>query len=108
MTQQSHYWAYTLSKQKSKKTHVPQRSLQHYLQQLGHGSNLDVCQQMNKSRSCGTYMQWIFIQCIYTHTYIQWIYIPWISTIKKNGFESVLKRWMSLQAITQSEVSQKK
>ena len=27
---------------------------------------------------------------------------------KKNGFGSVLKRWMSLQAIIQSEVSQKK
>ena len=30
-----------------KKTHVPQCSLQHYLQQLGRGSNLDVRWQMN-------------------------------------------------------------
>ena len=29
-----------------KKTHVPQCSLQHYLQQSGHGSNLDVHWQM--------------------------------------------------------------
>ena len=30
-----------------KKTHVPQCSMQHYLQELGHGSNLDVHWQMN-------------------------------------------------------------
>ena len=42
MTQQSHYQAYTLGKPKLKMTHVPQCSLQHYLQQLKHGSNLDV------------------------------------------------------------------
>ena len=29
------------------KSHVPQYSLQHYLQQSGHGSNLSVHQQMN-------------------------------------------------------------
>ena len=33
---------YTLKKPKLKKTHVPQYSLQHCLQQLEHGSNLDV------------------------------------------------------------------
>ena len=34
-------------------------SLQHYLQQLGHGSNLliDVHRQMNGERNCGTYIQ---------------------------------------------------
>ena len=47
VTQQSHYYQYTLRKPKLKKTHAPQRFLQHYLQQLGHGSNLDVHQQMN-------------------------------------------------------------
>ena len=41
MTQQSHYWAYTWSKPQFQKTHVPQCSLQHYLQKQGHGSNLD-------------------------------------------------------------------
>ena len=29
------------------------------------------------------------------------------SAIKKNAFESVLTRWMNLEPITQSEVSQK-
>ena len=41
-----------------KKTHAAQCSLQHYLQQLEHGSNLDVHQQMNGYRCCGTYIQW--------------------------------------------------
>ena len=40
--------AYTLRKPKLKKTHVSHYSLQHYLQQLEHGSNLDVHQQMNR------------------------------------------------------------
>ena len=33
-------------------------SLQHYLQQLEHGSDLDVQRQMNGWRSCGIYTQW--------------------------------------------------
>ena len=41
MTQQSHWSAYTL-KPELKETHVPQYALQHYLQQLGRESNLDV------------------------------------------------------------------
>ena len=47
MTQQSHCWAYTLRKSELKETRVPQCSSQHCLQQAGHGSNLDVHQQMN-------------------------------------------------------------
>ena len=47
MSQQSYYQAYTLRKPKLKETHVSHCSLQHYLQQLEHGSNLDVHQQMN-------------------------------------------------------------
>ena len=46
-TQQSHCWAYTQRKPELEETSVPQCSLQHHLQQLGHGSNLDVHQQMN-------------------------------------------------------------
>ena len=46
-TQQSHYWAYILRKPEFKKSHVPQCSLQLYLQQPGHGSSLSVHQQMN-------------------------------------------------------------
>ena len=35
-------------------------------------------------------------------------YIPeYYSTIKRNAFESVLKMWMNLERIIQSEVSQK-
>ena len=38
--------AYTLRQPKLKETHVSRCSLQHYLQQLEHGSNLDVQQQI--------------------------------------------------------------
>ena len=47
MTQQSHSWVYTLRKPQYKKTHASQRLLQHYLQQPGHGSNLNVHRQRN-------------------------------------------------------------
>ena len=47
MIQQPHYWMYTLRKPELKETHVPQCSLQHYLQHLGHGSNLNIHQQVN-------------------------------------------------------------
>ena len=40
-------WAYTLRKPELKQTHVPRCSLQLCLWQLGHGSSLDVHQQMN-------------------------------------------------------------
>ena len=33
--------------------------------------------------------------------------MEYYSAIKKNSFESVLMRWMKLEPITQSEVSQK-
>ena len=42
MTQQSHYWAYTLRKPELKKMYIPQCLLQHNLQYLGHGNNPDV------------------------------------------------------------------
>ena len=35
------------------------------------------------------------------------IYMEYYSAIKKNAFESVLMRWMKLESIIQSEVSQK-
>ena len=53
---------YPERKPKLKKTHVPQCSLQQYLQQLGHGSNLDVHWQMNGKGSCGMYTQWDIIR----------------------------------------------
>ena len=51
--------------------------------------NLDVHQQMNGKESCGTYTQWSITQPL------------------KNTVESVLMRWMKLEPIIQSEVSQK-
>ena len=91
MTQQSHSQAYTMRKPKLKKTHISHCSLQHCLQQLEYGSKLDVRQQMNR---------WIKkLWCIYTMKYY--------STIKRNAFEPVLMRWMNLEPIIQSEVSQK-
>ena len=68
----------------------PQSSLQHYLQYLGHSSNLDVHQQMIKKKS------WY----IYTMGHY--------SNIKKNEFLSILVRWVNLESVTQSEVNQKK
>ena len=47
-------------------------------------------------RSCGIIRK---LWCIYTMEYY--------SAIKKNSFESVLMRWMRLEPIIQSEVSQK-
>ena len=42
------------------------------------------------------------------HIYIHGIYtMEYYSAIKKNSFESVLIRWMKLEPIIQSEVSQK-
>ena len=53
-----------------------------------------------KSGSCGTYTPWNITQpYIYTMEYY--------SAIKKNSFESILMRWMKLEPIIQSEVSQK-
>ena len=38
---------------------------------------------------------------------LQYIYTMDYSAIKKNAFESVLMRWMKLESIIQSEISQK-
>ena len=54
------------------------------------GSNLDVHWQTNGWESHGTYTQWSITQLK-----------------KKNTFESVLMRWVKLETIIQSEVSQK-
>ena len=62
MTQQSYCWAYTLRKQELKETRVPQYLSQHCLQYPGHGSNLDVHQQMNGYENGGTYTQWNITQ----------------------------------------------
>ena len=90
MTQQSHSQAYTLRKPKSKKTNVSHCSLYHYLQQLENGKQL----------RCPSTDEWIKkLWSIYTMEYY--------SAIKMNTFESVLMRWLKLESIIQSEVSQK-
>ena len=91
MTQQSHSQAYTLRIPKLKKIYVSHRSLQHYLQQLEHGSNLDVHQHLD---------EWVK-KLWYIHT------MEYYSAIKSNAFESVLMRWVNLEPIIQSEGSQK-
>ena len=64
--------------------------MQNCLQQPGHGSNLDV----------PSADEWI--------RKLWYIYaMEYYSAIKKNAFESVLMRWMKLEPIIQSEVSQK-
>ena len=89
MTQQSHSQAYTLRKPKLKETHVSHCSLQHYLQLA----------RTWKQPRCPLIDEWIKLWYIYTMEYY--------SAIKRNTFESVLMRWMNLEPIIQSEVSQK-
>ena len=54
---------------------------------------------------------WKQARCVLTDEWIKkWWYIhtmEYYSAIKKNAFESVLMRWMNLEPILQSEVSQK-
>ena len=52
-----------------------------------------------KQPRCPSTDEWIKLWYIYTMEYY--------SAIKRNTFESVLMRWMNLEPITQSEVSQK-
>ena len=54
-----------------------------------------------KQPRCASAAEWIR-KLWYIHT------IDYYSAIKKNTFESVLMRWMKLEPILQSEVSQKK
>ena len=63
MTQQSHYWAYTLRNPELKKTHVTQYSLQHYLQLLEHGSNVNIHQQIKK-------LQYIYMMEFFIYLFI--------------------------------------
>ena len=56
--------------------------------------------QTRKQSRCSLADEWIIkLRYIYTMDYY--------SAIKKNAFESVLMRWMKLEPIIQSEVSQK-
>ena len=112
---------YTLRKQQLKKTHVPQCSLQRYLQQLGHGSNLDVHRQVTGQRSYSTYMQWntaaaaakslqsclTLSDPIDSSPLVSSVHGILLSYKKELSLELVLTRWMNLEPIVQSEVSQK-
>ena len=84
MTQQSHYWAYTLRKPELKDTCTP----------------MFIIARTWKQPRCPSADEWIRKQW--------YIYImEYYSAIKKNTFESVLMRCMKLDPVIQSEVSQK-
>ena len=54
--------------------------------------------------------KWKQLRCPSTDKWVKWWYIytmKYYSVIKKNTFESILMRWMNLEPIIQSEVSQK-
>ena len=89
MTQQSHYWAYTLRKPELKDTCTPMFIAALFI----------IARTWNQPR-CPSEDEWIRKQW--------YIYImEYYSAIIKNTFESVLMRWMKLEPIIQSEVSQK-
>ena len=90
MTQQSHFWAYTPRKPDLKETRAPPMFI----------AALFIIARTWKQPRCPSADEWIRkVWYIYTMGYY--------SAIKKDSFESVLMRWMKLEPIIQSEVSQK-
>ena len=90
MTQQSHCWSYTPRKPDLKEMWVPNV----------HCSTVKIARTWKQPR-CPSADEWIRkLWYIYTMEYY--------SAIKNNTFESVLMKWMKLEPIIQSEVSQKK
>ena len=90
MTQQSHFWAYTLRKSELKDTCTPMFI-----------AALFIIARTWKQPRYPSADEWIRkLWYIYTMEYYP--------AIKKDTFESVLMRWMKLEPIIQSEVSQKK
>ena len=90
MTQQSHFWDYTRRKPDLKETRAPPVFIE----------ALFVIARTWKQPRCPSANKWIRkLWYIYTMEYY--------SAVKKNSFESVLMRWMKLEPIIQSEVSQK-
>ena len=90
MTQQFHSQAYTLRKPKSKETHVSHCFT---------AALFTIARTWKQPRYPST-DKWIKkLWYIYTMEYY--------SAIKRNAFKSVLMRWMNLEPVTQSEVSQK-
>ena len=89
MTQQSHCWAYTLRKPDLKDPCTPMFI-----------SALFIIARTWKQPRCPSADEWIRkLWYVYTMEYY--------SAVKKNTFESVLMRWMKLEPIIHSEVSQK-
>ena len=86
MTQQSHCWAYTPRKPELKETMFI--------------AALFIIARTWKQPRCPSSDEWIR-KLWYIHT------MEYYSAIKKNTVESVLFRWMILEPIIQSEVSQK-
>ena len=92
MTQQSHYWAYTLRKPYLKRTRVPVFT-----------AALFTIGRTQKQCRCPLTDEWIKkLWYIVVHT------MEYYPTIKRNAFESVLMRWMNREPVIQYEVGQKK
>ena len=89
MTQQSHCWAYTLRKPELKATQVP----------------MFIAALFTIARTCKQPRCLLADERIRKLWYIH--IMEYYSAIKKNTFESVLMRWLKLEPIIQSEVSQK-
>ena len=90
MTQQSHCWAYTPRKPEFERDTCTPLSI----------IALFTIASTWKQPRCPSADKWIReLWYIYT--------IEYYSGIKKNTFESVLMRWMKLEPIIQSEISQK-
>ena len=89
MTQQSHCWAYTLRKPELK----------------------DICTPMFTTALFTIARTWKQPRCPLADELIRklwYIYrMEHYPAIKKNAFESILMKWMKLEPILQSEVSQK-
>ena len=90
MTQQPHCWAYTQRKSELKEARVPPMFI----------AALFIIARTWKQPRCPSADEWIR-KLWYINT------MEYYSDIKKNTFESVLMRWMKLEPIIQSEVSQK-
>ena len=90
MTQQLHSWAYTLRQPELRETMCTPLFI----------AALLIIAKTWKQPRCPSTDKWIRkLWYIYTMEYY--------SAFKRNTFESVLMRWMKLEPIIQSEVSQK-
>ena len=90
MTQQSYSWAYNTKETRNERDMYTPMFI----------AALFIIARTQKQPKCPSEDEWIRkLWYIYTMEYY--------SAIKKNAFESVLMRWMKLEPIIQSEVSQK-